>query len=109
VIIDLDKSGSTSSELTPDVCVIRGGTVGITLATALDRAGADVLLLEGGGAGLEPDSQALQAGESIGQPFQNIDVGRYRVLGGTTLYWVGQLLPFDAFVTGPRPWAGHEA
>ena len=76
VIIDLDQPAGTAANLTPDVCVVGGGAVGITLATALARAGADVLLLEGGGAGLESDSQALQAGESIGQPFQNIGVGR---------------------------------
>ncbi len=109
MIVDLDKQTGPAANLTPDVCIVGGGALGITLATALARAGADVLLLEGGGAGLEPDSQALQAGESIGQPFQNIGVGRYRVLGGTTLYWGGQLLPFDPFVTGPRPWAGHAA
>lgn len=109
MIIDLDQPAGAAAGLTPDVCVVGGGAVGITLAAALARAGADVLLLEGGGVGLESDSQALQAGESIGQPFQNIGVGRYRVLGGTTLYWGGQLLPFDPFVTGPRPWAGHAA
>ena len=109
MIFDLDQQASAAFSLTPDICVIGGGAVGITLACVLARAGADVLLLEGGGAGLEADSQALQAGDSIGQPFQNIGVGRYRVLGGTTLYWGGQLLPFDRFVTGPRPWVGHAA
>ena len=107
MILDLDAGSSTS--LTPDVCVVGAGAVGITMATALARAGADVMLVEGGGVGLEADIQALQQGQSIGQPFQNIGVGRYRVLGGTTLYWGGQLLPFDPFVTGARPWAGHDA
>ncbi len=109
MILDLDLDAGGNPSLTPDVCVVGAGALGITMATALARAGADVMLIEGGGVGLEADSQALQQGQSIGQPFQNIGVGRYRVLGGTTLYWGGQLLPFDPFVTGARPWAGHEA
>ncbi len=108
LIFDLDRQG-TSNDLTPDVCVVGAGAVGVTLAVSLARSGADVVLLEGGGVGLEHDIQALQEGESVGHPFQNIAVGRYRVLGGTTLYWGGQLLPFDEFVTAARPWVGHEA
>jgi len=108
MIFDLDTPGS-GSPAPADVCIVGGGAVGLLLAHTLSQQGADVLLLEGGGPRLEADSQALQQGESVGHPFANIGVGRYRVLGGTTTYWGGQLYPMDGFITGPRPWLGHAA
>lgn len=107
-ISDLNQPGAPDT-LSAKVCVVGGGAVGIALAVALARAGVDVLLLEGGGPTLETRSQALHKGQSVGHPFPNIEVGRYRVLGGTTAYWGGQVVPFDDFVTGDRPWAGHAA
>lgn len=106
MILDLDAPGS-ASPAPADVCIVGAGAVGLLLAHRLVQQGADVLLLEGGGPRLEADSQLLQQGESVGHPFANIGVGRYRVLGGTTTYWGGQLYPMDAFITGARPWLGH--
>ena len=108
MIIDLEKYDG-DAELTAQVCVVGAGAVGIPLAVALANAGQDVVLLEGGGESFETSSQNLQRGESVGHPFQNIEVGRYRVLGGTTIFWGGQVVPFDAHVTGARPWLGYEA
>ena len=104
-----DLRSHAPSSLSADVCVVGSGAVGLSLAVALARDGADVLVLEGGGATLEATSQDLQQGESIGHPFHNIGVGRYRVLGGTTVFWGGQLSPFDDFVVGARPWLGQAA
>lgn len=110
MILDLDTLADLSDpRLQPDVCIVGGGAVGLVLADALTRQGVKVLVLEGGGAHLETGSQALQRGTSVGHPFKNIEVGRYRLLGGTTAFWGGQLYPFDAFVTGARPWLGHAA
>ena len=108
MIVDFDSVGAERA-LQCDVCIVGGGAVGLTLAVSLAEAGVDVLVLEGGGQTLENRSQALQRGESVGHPFPNIDVGRYRVLGGTTTFWGGQVAPFDSFVTSERPWAGHAA
>ncbi len=91
------------------VCVVGAGAAGLCLAVSLARQGVKVLLLEGGGQTLETPAQALQEGESSGHPFQNIGVGRYRVLGGSTVFWGGQVLPFDDFVRGERPWLGCPA
>jgi choline dehydrogenase-like flavoprotein len=102
---DGDRTGGFNVE----VCVVGAGAVGLMLATALSERGVDVLVLEGGGRREESASQSLQEGESVGHPFENIGVGRYRVLGGTTKYWGGQVVPFDAGVIGPRPWLGHAA
>jgi choline dehydrogenase-like flavoprotein len=108
MIIDLDHA-DVDSQIRCEVCVVGGGAVGLALAVTLAEKGVDVLVLEGGGATLESKSHALQRGESIGHPFANIDVGRYRVLGGSTAYWGGQVYPFDSFVTGERPWVNHAA
>lgn len=108
MILDLEKY-SGPSEIDAQVCVIGGGAVGIVLAVELAKNGVNVVLLEGGGETLENRSQNLHRGKSVGHPFQNIDTGRYRVLGGTTTFWGGQVVPFDAFVTGERHWLGYAA
>lgn len=108
MIFDLEKD-ELPAQVDAQVCIVGGGAVGLAMATRLARSGVDVVLLEGGGRSLETRSQALQKGQSIGHPFANIEVGRYRTLGGSTTYWGGQVLPFDAFVTGERPWLGHDA
>jgi hypothetical protein len=108
MISDFDALPDESC-LDNDVCVVGGGAVGLAMATALAQQGVRVLVLEGGGTRLELESQALQKGRSIGHPFSSIDTGRYRVLGGTTLFWGGQLYPFDSFVVGARDWVGHAA
>ena len=113
MILDLDTLTADAERndprLHPDICIVGGGAVGLSLAASLSTNGASVLVIEGGGPRLETASQALQQGQSVGHPFKNIDVGRYRVLGGTTTFWGGQLYPFDAFVTSARPWLGHAA
>ena len=108
MILDLEKH-DTPAALDAQVCIVGGGAVGILTAVELSEAGLDVVLLEGGGQTIETKSQDLHHGKSVGHPFQNIDVGRYRVLGGTTTFWGGQVVPFDAFVTGARPWLGYKA
>lgn len=107
-INDLNQPGLPGT-LQAEVCVVGGGAVGIAMAVQLARSGVDVMLLEGGGATLETRSQALHKGKSIGHPFPNIGVGRYRVLGGTTVFWGGQVVPFDTFTISERPWIGHDA
>ncbi|MBU1213085.1 MAG: GMC family oxidoreductase [Alphaproteobacteria bacterium] len=87
-----------------DICIVGGGAVGLSMAVRLARAGHDVVVLEGGGKSLESASQALHKGASTGRRFDNIDVGRYRVLGGSTTFWGGQVLPVGAQAMSERPW-----
>jgi hypothetical protein len=108
VILNLERPGMKTS-LDTQVCVVGAGAVGLSLAVALSNLGVDVVVLEGGGESMEIRSQELQRGESVGHSFSSIDVGRYRILGGTTTMWGGQVLPFDSFITGARPWIGHSA
>ncbi|MFY9512851.1 MAG: FAD-dependent oxidoreductase, partial [Rubrivivax sp.] len=104
MIADLEREALPES-VEAAVCIVGAGAVGLCLAVTLAQRGVDVLLLEGGGAQLETASQDMQRGASVGHPFESVGVGRYRVLGGSTTYWGGQVLPFDDFVVGPRPWA----
>lgn len=109
MLIDLEQDAGASDALKADVVIVGAGAVGLCMAVTLAQRGIDVLVLEGGGAQLQSASQALHSGESVGHPFESIGVGRYRVLGGSTTYWGGQVIAFDEAVTGERPWAGHAA
>ena len=108
MILDLERDVIPDS-LQAQVCIVGAGAVGLSMAVALARLGVDVLLLEAGGAQLESANQAMHEGESTGHPFESVDVGRYRVLGGSTSFWGGQVIAFDDFVIGERPWVGHSA
>ena len=92
-----------------DVAIVGGGAVGIAMAVELSRRGCDVMLLEAGGASLEAQSQALLANaRSTGFKLGGLQAGRFRLLGGTTNFWGGQLVPFDPLVFGDRAWLGLE-
>lgn len=88
-----------------DVCVVGGGAVGLAVAVQLSRMGKRVILLEGGGVGLEERSQALHRVITAGHPSKRTEhFGRYRVLGGTTTFWGGQVVPLDQIVFENRAW-----
>jgi choline dehydrogenase-like flavoprotein len=87
-----------------DVCVVGGGAVGLVVAVQLSRMGKRVILLEGGGVGLEERSQALHRTITAGHPAKRKDFGRYRVLGGTTIHWAGGVVPLNPIVFEDRAW-----
>ncbi len=89
-----------------DICIVGGGAVGLAMAARLARSGKDVVVLEAGGTRLETRSQDLYRGQSVGHNFQNMHVGRYRVLGGSTSFWAGQVLPIGEDIMQARPWIG---
>lgn len=108
MIIDLDRlTELRDPRLGADVCIVGAGAVGLPLAVALAERGASVLVLEGGGAHIDAASQDLHRGESVGHPLTYMETGRYRVLGGTTTYWGGQVYPFDPLILDGRPWLGQ--
>lgn len=96
MISDL-RSGDAPKELVGDVCVVGTGPAGITLALELAKKGRRVVLLEGGGAAYETDSQALYKGAVVGH--DNIDVAnsRLRQFGGTSGHWTGMCAPLDTY------------
>jgi len=90
-------------EFQSDLCIVGGGIAGLVLADALRGSGRHVDVLEAGGAGDEPESQALYAAEMAGVPHLGTTEGRFRVYGGSSTRWGGQLLPLAAHDFQRRP------
>ena len=105
MLIDLSQYQPDSNE-PADVIVVGSGAVGLTLAVTLARSGKNVLVIEAGSTRLTPDSQAIfNLAQSIGRPLPGLHIGRFRMWGGTTNFWGGQLVEFDPIVFQHRPWA----
>jgi choline dehydrogenase-like flavoprotein len=88
---------------TTDICIIGAGAAGIALALRLRNSNLRVCVVESGGLSLEEDTQALYAGASIGHPME-LDVGRYRVFGGSTSLWTARCAPLDRWDFMKRDW-----
>ncbi|ROP43693.1 GMC oxidoreductase [Pseudokineococcus lusitanus] len=90
------------------VVVVGSGAAGIALATALAGAGRDVVLLESGGDVADPTAvdrgAALNGGTADALPYEGLDVGRARVLGGTTQLWHGQCMRLHPVDLAERSW-----
>ena len=104
MIVDLEKA-ETASEYQCSIVLVGAGAVGTVMAAHLARKGFKVLLLEGGGMHLEERSQAIFTNaRSTGFKLEGLHSGRFRLLGGTTNFWGGQLVRFDPIVFEDRPW-----
>lgn len=89
-LAQLDSSATSSDLLRARICIVGGGIAGLTLAHKLVTLGHEVLLLEAGGLASEDFPEVGQAGH----PHPGSSEPRLRALGGTSLIWGGQLLPF---------------
>ena len=101
-ISDLD-----GQRLRTDICVIGSGAAGLTLAAELLDTGLQVVVLAGGPEQIEAAAQDLYGTEVVGMPLAGAVQLRYRVLGGSTRRWAGQLLPFVAEDFAAREWVPH--
>lgn len=94
--------------LEADICIVGAGPVGISLALKLADGKRRVLLLEGGGPGVEPDSQALYRGQvdaaGLHPPTDHYRERRY---GGSSTIWGGRTMPYDAIDFEARPYMKH--
>ncbi|MCV2891040.1 GMC oxidoreductase [Ruegeria aquimaris] len=94
MLFDFAK-GPLTPEQQYDVCILGAGAAGITLAIRLGRAGKRVALCEGGGLDYEDDSQEIYAGQTIGDPYFDLDIARLRYFGGSTNHWGGYCRSFE--------------
>jgi choline dehydrogenase-like flavoprotein len=115
---------ANGTELSTKVCIIGSGPAGITAAWQLQKAGIDVILIEGSrnyGANVQaswPDKVLLYNGEAGGLfatnepeflilPYTNhyyqIASERERIYGGTSTHWGGQCRPEDPIDLEKRP------
>lgn len=95
------SSPPDSARLSADIVIAGAGAVGLTLALALARQGASVLVLEAGPAEPPTDYRIRNSGRQTGRHHLGLAEGRMMALGGTTRLWGGQLVPF-----GPGDFAG---
>ncbi len=93
-----------SADLRPDVCIVGAGAAGILLAIELRHHGKSVVLLEAGSRELEQNDQQLYEADVLGLPHRGVTTGRFRVHGGTTRRWGGQILELDTMDFEKRPW-----
>lgn len=93
-----------------DATVIGCGAVGIFIAVELSKRGMKVLILESGGEGEKREFQSLNTVEANRADVKSsAEWGRKRALGGTTIKWGGQALPFGSIDFEQRPWLGVAA
>lgn len=100
MLIDLESS-PRERNFQADICILGAGVAGLTLATRLAAHGFKVHLLEAGGIQLESRSQALYEVEQAGTLHSGATEGRFRVFGGSSTRWGGQLLPYTEDVLHP--------
>jgi choline dehydrogenase-like flavoprotein len=91
--IDLQDGEAPARPVRSQVCIVGAGIAGLTLAHRLAAAGVGVTLLEAGGKAIDDAGQSLFAEALLdGSPHAGTNHGRFRVFGGTSLRWGGQLL-----------------
>jgi choline dehydrogenase-like flavoprotein len=96
------------ARLESDICIGGAGAAGISMALELAESGRDVVLLESGGFGEEPDSQALYRGAVADERLHSpLDRYRQRRFGGSTTIWGGRCVPFDDIDFAERDWIAH--
>lgn len=83
------------------VCIIGAGIAGLVLANQLRDTGLTLHILEAGGLEIDEKSQELYRAKMVGHPHGGTFDGRFRVLGGSSTRWGGQLLPYTEDVFAP--------
>ena len=101
-LIDLHIVAS-DQQFESDLLIIGAGIAGLVLADALRGSGRRVDVLEAGGETLESTGQALHIAEMAARPHLGTIEGRFRVYGGSSTRWGGQLLPLAAHDFQHRP------
>ncbi|AZI25835.1 GMC family oxidoreductase [Pedobacter sp. G11] len=98
------NSSFSLPETTFDFTIIGAGAAGICLAVNLCKQGKRVMLIESGSFEPDPKYQALNKVVLTGKKMNGITDGRKRAIGGTTIAWGGQSLPFSPIDFEHRTW-----
>jgi len=103
LLVDLEELKAPSAPIRKKVCIIGAGLAGHTLAQSLAAAGIDDAPLEAGGRNPEERSQVLSHARMPRLTHTGTTEGRFRLLGGSTTRWGGQLLPYTPEILQPPP------
>jgi len=93
-----------SPDYRPQICIVGAGAAGICLAVELSKRGKNVMVLEGGGRDIEDAAQEPYRSEVVGHEHRGIHTGRFRVHGGTTTRWGGQVYELNSEDFERRDW-----
>lgn len=89
----VDFENCSEDRFTVDTVIVGGGAVGLTMLADKVRRTEKVLLLEAGGVAVEDRAQQIvRDASSSGRVHEGVHTGRFRLLGGTTAFWGGNLL-----------------
>ena len=102
--IDFNKKPITDYTYPFDYTIIGAGVAGILLAVKLAEKGKTVLLIESGHFEEDDKRQELNRVEQTGKTVENAINGRKRAVGGTSIAWGGQSLPFSKLDFEEKPW-----
>ena len=90
-----------------DIVIAGAGAAGILLAVEFSKRKKRVLLLECGHFTEDQQRQDLNTVVQTGKVVSNAIWGRKRAIGGTTIAWGGQSLPFSRIDFAKRDWVTH--
>ena len=103
--VDLNtKKPDTYSPPGKDIIIVGAGTAGILLAVSLVLKGKSVMIIESGNFCESEEKQKLNSVQQSAKIVKNAVWGRKRVIGGTTIAWGGQSLPFTPIDFEKREW-----
>lgn len=88
--------------LSVETCIVGAGAAGISLACELAKSGGPILLVESGGFEFDLETHRLNRGSIAGLPY-DLEGTRFRMVGGSTNAWGGQIRPLGAHVFERRP------
>lgn len=92
--------------LETDLCIVGAGAAGLAMASQLAETRHRVCVIESGGLNYEHRRQRLSRGQSVGRPYEALDLCRIRQFGGSTgkAGWGGWCKMLDSVDFEHRHW-----